>query len=183
MKKLTVMTAAMLLLLGLSMNAQARVGDLNVSFSIGQGYKYVDGGLKQNYSESGASPLEFELMGGYEVVDGITLDVGFMFGFEHREDGTGKRAKYLGARPGVHLYLGAGRRPHRRKGMLRPYIRFAFPLDYNTSAKTLNVGLIVGGGFEYRWKHVGLFGEVTVAPFFTNFYMPIDIRIGVAAHF
>src|SRR5262249_34617543 len=140
-----------------------------------------------------AGPFNLEIMGAKEVVQGIEFNVGFMFGFDTqntpaRVEGDAptttantptSKATYLGFRPGVRLFLGDDR-GYNYGGYLRPYLRAAFPVeikksgdivDPNTGQTTgqqgktvVNVGLLLGGGLEYRWKHVGIFAEVIVEP-------------------
>lgn len=199
MKKFVRSTAALAVLVGAMATANAKEGDFSIYFSVGQGalYDTYAGGL------TNAGPFNLELMVAKEVVQGIEVNGGFMFGVDTA--GTQSRgfcgdnpstcstqvnAKYLGFRPGVRLFLGDDR-GHTYGGYFRLFLRAAFPIDTRfepdvsgASGRTIvNVGFLVGGGVEYRWKHVGIFGEVVVVPFFRDFYMPIEGRVGIAAHF
>ena len=209
MKKFLVSTASLAVLLGAAGTANAKEGDFSVYFSIGQGalYDTYAGGFFN------AGPFNMELMAAKEILQGIEVNGGFMFGIDTQETPIrsqdtatqcttvdaatcGKaRAKYIGFRPGIRLFLGDDR-GHTMGGYLRLYLRAAFPIDISTQSDTtaasgvpvsgrtyVNVGLLVGGGVEYRWKHVGIFGEVIVMPFFREFYMPVEGRVGIAAHF
>jgi hypothetical protein len=203
MKKTLARTAALAVLVGAISTANAKEGDFSVYFSLGQGalYDTYAGGFFN------AGPFNLELMAAKEVMQGIEVNVGFMFGVDTQEtpikDAAANpcttldaatcvkaRAKYLGFRPGVRLFLGDDR-GHTYGGYFRPYLRAAFPIDISTQSDTegvpgrtyVNVGFLVGGGLEYRWKHVGVFGEVIVVPFFREFYMPVEGRVGIAAHF
>jgi hypothetical protein len=199
MKKLLTSTVSLAVLVGAMSTASAKEGDFSGYFSVGQGalYDTYAGGFFN------AGPFNLEAMVGKEIMQGIEVNVGFMFGIDTQETAirdleanpTGQakaRAKYLGFRPGVRLFLGDDR-GHNYGGYIRPYLRAAFPLevsfqpdagDGSVKGRTfVNVGLLVGGGIEYRWKHVGIFGEVIVVPFFRDVYMPIEGRAGVAVHF
>ena len=206
MKKLLTSTVSLAVLFGAMSTASAKEGDFSGYFSLGQGalYDTYAGGFLN------ASPFNMELMVGKEIVQGIEVNVGFMFGIDTSEtpirdtetnQGTSvdqvakSRAKYLGFRPGVRLFLGDDRGQN-YGGYMRPYLRAAFPLDISfrsdaarpdgsqVAGRTfVNIGLLLGGGIEYRWKHVGIFGEVIVVPFFRDFYMPIEGRVGIAVHF
>jgi hypothetical protein len=204
MKKLFGTTASLAVLVGAMATASAKEGDFSVYFSLGQGalYDTYQGGFFN------AGPFNFELMAAKEAWQGIEINGGFMFGIDTqatpaRVDNpmpgqtTTSKAKYLGFRPGVRLFLGDDRGQN-YGGYFRPYLRAAFPIEIKAQGDTLdangaptgqpsktivNVGLLVGGGLEYRWKHVGIFVEVIVEPFFVDYYMPIEGRVGVAAHF
>lgn len=207
MKKLLTSTVSLAVLVGAMSTASAKEGDFSGYFSLGQGalYDTYAGGFFN------AGPFNMEAMVGKEVVQGIEVNVGFMFGIDTSEtpirsetdnpgtslDGVAKaRAKYLGFRPGVRLFLGDDRGQN-YGGYMRPYLRAAFPLDISFRSDAVNpttgqsvggrtfvnVGLLLGGGLEYRWKHVGIFGEVIVVPFFRDFYMPVEGRFGIAVHF
>ena len=199
MKRFLASTASLAVLIGAMSTASAKEGDFSGYFSVGQS------GLYDTYAGGffNAGPFNMELMVGKEVVQGIEVNVGFMFGMDTQEsqvrdtatnpDGLKKAsAKYLGFRPGARLFLGDDRGQN-YGGYLRPYLRAALPIDISfqsadsspegKSRTYINVGLLVGGGLEYRWKHVGVFGEVIVMPFFVDFYMPIEARVGIAVHF
>jgi hypothetical protein len=204
MKKFLVSTASLAVLLGAMGTANAKEGDFSVYFSIGQGalYDTYAGGFFN------AGPFNMELMAAKEIVQGIEVNGGFMFGVDTQETPirdqntttqcmtvdaatcAKSRAKYIGFRPGIRIFLGDDR-GQTMGGYLRLYLRAAFPIDISTQSASgdvpgrtyVNVGLLVGGGVEYRWKHVGIFGEVIVVPFFREFYMPVEGRVGIAAHF
>jgi len=199
MNKFLASSASLAVLIGAMSTASAKEGDFSGYFSVGQGalYDTYAGGF------SNAGPFNLEAMVGKEIMQGIEVNAGFMFGIDTQDSslrgqgevGAGSTAvrasaKYLGIRPGVRLFLGDDRGQH-HGGYIRPYLRAAFPIDVSlqtdpssgASRTYVNVGLLVGGGLEYRWKHVGVFGEVIVVPFFRDFYMPIEGRVGVAVHF
>jgi hypothetical protein len=197
MKKLFAGTASLAVLVGAMATASAKEGDFSVYFSVGQGalYDSYNGGFFN------AGPFNLEVMAAKEIVQGIEINAGFMFGIDTQEtpsraegastlNGT-SRAKYLGFRPGVRLFLGDDR-GHNYGGYIRPYLRAAFPIEVKAEGDVstgqpgrtfVNVGFLAGGGLEYRWKHVGVFGEVIVVPFFREYYMPVEGRVGIAAHF
>jgi hypothetical protein len=203
MKKTLASFATLAMLAGAMGTANAKEGDFSVYFSVGQGalYDTYAGGFFN------AGPFNLELMAAKEVVQGIEINGGFMFGIDTQQTPirdqpasncttidaatcATSRAKYLGFRPGVRLFLGDDR-GHTYGGYFRLYLRAAFPIDISTQGESqgvpgrtfVNVGFLVGGGVEYRWKHVGVFGEVIVVPFFREFYMPVEGRVGIAVHF
>jgi len=197
MKKVLASTVTLAVLIGAMATANAKEREFSIYFSVGQGalYDTYAGGFFD------AGPFNLELMAAKEIRQGIEVNVGFMFGVDTQESpirdevnnpsGAVKAtAKYLGFRPGVRLFLGDDR-GEEMGGQFRPYLRAAFPIDISTQSDTqgvpgrtfVNVGLLVGGGLEYRWKHVGIFGEVIVVPFFREFLMPVEGRVGIAAHF
>jgi hypothetical protein len=67
----------------------------------------------------------------------------------------------------------------------RPGLRVAIPVQYNAETRTADLGLLVGGGLEYRFgEAVGIFAEAIVSPYLTNDNLvPIEGRVGVTARF
>jgi hypothetical protein len=145
-----------------------------VSISTGSGGQLNAGsGVASNIA-----PLATEVSVGFNLRRNVTLDASFLFAHDVvSPDGTAKAA-YVGFRPGIKAYGGLP------WSNFRPYARIAVPVQYNAETKTAELGLLVGGGLEYRLGGtVGVFGEALVTPFFTNGIVPIEGRVGVALHF
>jgi hypothetical protein len=128
-----------------------------------------------------ASPLTTEILLGYNVRPWLTVDLGLLFAYDVFDPYYGSafaKSYYVGARPGIHAFLGTP-----RVG-LRPYLRAAFPIQYDNAAGRTAVGLLVGGGIEYKLGMIGVFAEAIVSPYFNyENLIPLEGRLGVALHF
>jgi hypothetical protein len=149
----------------------------SLSLSIGSG-----GLLNPNDGSAiSVAPLATELSIGFNVSPRVTLDASFLFARDVADPTNPNltKASYVGFRPGIRVYGGM---PFSN---LRPYLRVAIPVQYNADTKTADLGLLVGGGLEYRLgRTVGIFGEAIVSPYFTHDRLiPIEGRVGVTAHF
>lgn len=149
----------------------------SVSLSIGSG-----GLLNPSEGKTASvAPLATELTVGFNIAPNVTLDAAFQFARDISDPYNPNISKqsYVGFRPGLRAYAGF---PFSN---LRPYFRAAVPVQYNSEAKTLDLGLLVGGGLEYRvGRTLGVFGEAIVSPYLTNDRLvPIEGRVGVSVHF
>lgn len=153
----------------------AKSGEFSISASIGQGWLY-----DELYEQTVAkSPLNGEILVQYALNPWATIDLGVMFGHDWGNSSGKSSATLVGARPGIHLYLPLWWHS-------RPYFRLAIPFYYRSGndPDSFYAQIMAGIGFEYRWKHVGIFIEVTAAPVMRgDTLVPIDMRIGVATHF
>jgi len=132
-------------------------------------------------SSVSAAPLTTEILGGFNVGPYLTLDVGFLFAYDVFEPYYGTtvaQSYYLGVRPGIHVFLSRA-----RTGLV-PYLRAAFPIEYDNATGNTFVGLLLGGGVEFKLGFVGVFAEGIISPYFNNQNpVPLEARIGVAVHF
>jgi len=137
------------------------------------------GGLLNSKDGSTArvAPLATEVSLGLNLRPNITFDINVLVARDVDEAAGTSKATYVGFRPGIRAYLG--------RRSLRPYLRAAMPIQYNSDTKSVDVGLLLGGGLEYRFaRSIGVFGEAIVSPFFTNDReIPIEGRVGVSLHF
>jgi hypothetical protein len=153
---------------------------LMLQLSIGQGGVISPKTLPQRDTFS-ASPLTTEILVGYNLTPWLTLDGAFLFAYDvinPYTQGAFATSYYVGFRPGIHAYLGTP------PVGLRPYFRLALPIQYDNAAGTTGVGLLLGGGFEYKLGLLGIFLEAIVSPYFNyENLIPIEGRVGVALHF
>jgi hypothetical protein len=173
MKRLAMMAS----IAGLTLSVGSAAHAVSLSLSIGSG-----GLLNPNDGSTvSVAPLATELSIGFHVTRRMTLDASFLFARDVADPANPNisKASYVGFRPGLRLYLGMP------WSILRPYLRAAVPVQYNADTRTADLGLLVGGGLEYRLgRTIGLFGEAIVSPFLTHDHLiPIEGRIGVSAHF
>src|SRR5437867_4149911 len=106
MKRFLASTASVAMLVGAIATANAKEQDFSVYFSVGQGalYDSYAGGFFN------AGPFNLEIMGAKEIMQGIEVNVGFMFGVDTQDSALRDspnpstpamaKAKYLGFRPG-----------------------------------------------------------------------------------
>jgi hypothetical protein len=181
MKKLSAFAAAALL-------GATQASALTLQLSIGQGAMInprtssINPKTNVAYVDSvSASPLTTEILVGYNINPWLTLDLGFVFAYDVFEPYYGVsdfRSYYVGFRPGIHAYFGTP------PVGLRPYFRAAFPIQYDNATDRTFVGVLLGGGLEYKLGFLGIFGEVVVSPFFNHENLiPVEGRIGIALHF
>jgi hypothetical protein len=149
----------------------------SVSLSIGSGglFNPNDG------SAVNVAPLATELSLGLNIRPNVTFDASFLFAGDVADPykPTLSKSSYVGFRPGIRAY---GGHPF---SQLKPYFRAAIPITYRADNKTADVGILVGGGLEYRFANtLGVFGEAIVSPYFTNDRLiPVEGRVGVSVHF
>ena len=145
-----------------------------ISLSTGSGGQFNAGsGVASN-----VAPLATELSVGFNIAHNITADASFLFARDMVAADGQIKANYIGFRPGIKAY---GGHPF---SALRPYLRDAVPVQYNAETKTAELGLLIGGGLEYRVGNTfGIFGEALATPYFTNGIVPVEGRVGVAVHF
>lgn len=145
-----------------------------LSLSLGSGGLFNT----QSGASTSVAPLATEVSVGFNIAPNITLDAGFLFA--HDVDNVAGRASsaYVGFRPGIRAYGGLP------WSNFRPYFRAAIPVQYNSETKTADLGILVGGGLEWRaGRTLGVFGEAIVSPYFTNGQVPVEGRVGVSLHF
>ena len=147
----------------------------SLSLSMGSGGQLNTG----SGTTSSVAPLATEFSVGFSIAPNVTLDAGFLFAHDIDSNLPGNaKSSYLGFRPGIRAY---GGQPW---SALRPYFRVAIPVQYTSETKTADIGILVGGGLEYRiGRMFGVFGEALVTPYFTNGAVPIEGRVGVSVHF
>src|SRR2546430_2609705 len=106
MKRFLASTATVAVLVGAIATASAKAQDFSVYFSVGQGalYDSYNGGFFN------AGPFNLEVMGAKEIMQGVEVNVGFMFGVDVQDSavrGDGSVAPTPGATPMAKAkYLG-----------------------------------------------------------------------------
>lgn len=170
--KLSKFAAAASLFVAASVAATASA--TTISLSTGSGGQFNGGtGVASNIA-----PLATELSVGFQIARNITADASFLIARDVASTDGLAKATYVGFRPGIKVYGGLP------WSTVRPYLRAAIPVQYNAETKTAELGLLVGGGLEFRLgRSLGLFGEALATPYFTNGVVPVEGRVGVAVHF
>jgi hypothetical protein len=155
----------------------------------------VNGVEVQSAVKPGAMDFLVPLM--YEFRQNMALSLELLGAMSTSEDAVGtevdtrtgakNKAKFVGSRPGIFLYLGDDR-GYRKMGASRLYLRAAVPLEYNVTTGELHFGFLVGAGLEFRYGGWGLFGEVLAIPSFAKgtddrFYLPMEFHAGAVIHF
>ncbi|MBI3070485.1 MAG: hypothetical protein HYY84_00010 [Deltaproteobacteria bacterium] len=198
MKRLLTVAAVLTMSSGAAL---AKQGDFSVGFGLGYGFQYFP---KQTVNgvetPSGVKPgaLDFIVPIMYEWRQNMALSLELLGAMNTSEDAanneintttnTKTKAKIVGSRPGIFLYLGDDR-GYRKMGASRLYLRAAVPLEYNVTTGELQFGFLVGAGLEFNYKSWGLWGEVLAVPAFykaggeNRFYLPMEFHAGAILHF
>lgn len=197
MKRLLTVAAVLTMSSGAAL---AKQGDFSVGFGLGYGFQYfpkqVVGGVEQ---PSGVKPgaLDFIVPIMYEYNQNMAFSFELLGAMATSDEAVGTevdtrtgaktKAKFVGSRPGIFLYL-SDDRGFRRPGASRLYLRAAVPLEYNVTTGELQFGFLVGAGMEFRYGGWGLFGEVLAIPSFSKgsddrFYLPMEFHAGAVLHF
>ncbi len=156
---------------------------LYLSFSLGEGayfnyYCDYDQGCKTVL----AAPVDFEILVGVQLVRNLYLDLAVHWAVDYYEGYYSEVTYLTGVRPGLRFFF---------PGLFNRffYLRAAVPISYTLDdAKNWLVGFLIGFGIEWRFQQLGLFAEVNLMPYFTEYYpgyyvIPAEGRLGVSVRF